>query len=291
MLVSTTIIESGLDIPNANTLIVDRADWFGLAQLYQLRGRVGRGANRPTPTFFHPQSSRLTAESARRACRRSIGEQTDLGAGMSIAMRDLEIRGAGDLLGTRQSGHIAAVGFHLYCRLLAQAVSELKGEAPRILTAGTPSVSAGTGFGGPDCAAARCFLASRLCCGRGAALHLYRRLSTLTAVDEVASVEAELKDRFGPLPEPALNLLYQLRIKIAAQGARVQAVVAEHRQLVIRVEAIEYINRTALQQALGDRIRVGRREIRLPLGPEPVWRAELGAVLHRLREAVVALPV
>ncbi len=119
---------------------MDRADWFGLAQLYQLRGRVGRGANQAYAYFFHTHTSRLTDEA--RARLDTIGEQTDLGAGMSIAMRDLEIRGAGDLLGTRQSGHIAAVGFHLYTQLLAQAVKHLKGEgeAPH-LTVSTPTMT------------------------------------------------------------------------------------------------------------------------------------------------------
>ena len=120
VLLSTTIIESGLDIPNANTLIVDRADQFGLAQLYQLRGRVGRGARRAYAYFFHPPWRRLTADAKTRL--ETIASQTDLGAGYSIAMRDLEIRGAGDLLGARQSGHISAVGFDLYTRLLSQAV-------------------------------------------------------------------------------------------------------------------------------------------------------------------------
>ncbi|MBI5082514.1 MAG: transcription-repair coupling factor, partial [Chloroflexi bacterium] len=124
ILLSTSIIESGLDIPNANTLIVDRADMFGLAQLYQLRGRVGRAANRAYAYFFHDRTHRMTPEGRQRL--ETIAEQTDLGAGYSIAMRDLEMRGAGDILGARQSGQVAAVGFHLYTRLLAQAVKRLK---------------------------------------------------------------------------------------------------------------------------------------------------------------------
>src|SRR5581483_10015607 len=124
VLLCTTIIESGLDIPNANTIIIDRADTFGLAQLYQLRGRVGRGANRAYAYLFHPRTSRLTPEA--RARLDTIAEQTELGGAMSIAMRDLEIRGAGDLLGTRQSGYIASVGFHLYTQLLGQAVQKLR---------------------------------------------------------------------------------------------------------------------------------------------------------------------
>ena len=124
ILLSTTIIESGLDIPNANTLIVDRADTFGLAQLYQLRGRVGRGAARAYSYFFRHKKLSPTLEGQQRL--EVIAENTQLGAGYSIAMRDLEIRGAGELLGTRQSGHIQAVGFHLYTRLLADAVRQIR---------------------------------------------------------------------------------------------------------------------------------------------------------------------
>ncbi|HIC94319.1 MAG TPA: transcription-repair coupling factor, partial [Anaerolineae bacterium] len=144
VLVCTSIIESGLDIPNANTLIVNRADQFGLADLYQLRGRVGRGAVRAYAYFLYDRHRRLT-EAARRRLQ-TILEASELGAGFSIAMRDLEIRGAGDLLGTRQHGHIAAVGFDLYCKLLAQAVQKLKegaeGKIPSVPSAPlAPSVS------------------------------------------------------------------------------------------------------------------------------------------------------
>src|SRR5262249_2705331 len=126
ILLCTTIIESGLDIPNANTIIIDRADMFGLSQLYQLRGRVGRGANPAYAYMFRPRPSRLTEDA--RARLDTIAEQTELGSGFSIAMRDLEIRGSGDLLGTRQSGYIASVGFYLYTQLLAQSVQKLKSE-------------------------------------------------------------------------------------------------------------------------------------------------------------------
>ena len=127
ILLCTSIIESGLDIPNANTLIVDRGDTFGLAQLYQLRGRVGRGAHRAYAYFFRHKRRMPTSEGQERL--EVIAENTQLGAGYSIAMRDLEMRGAGDLLGTRQSGFIAAVGFHLYTRMLAQSVRQLRGSS------------------------------------------------------------------------------------------------------------------------------------------------------------------
>src|SRR6516165_4525173 len=126
VLVCTTIVESGLDIPTVNTLVVDRADRLGLAQLYQLRGRVGRRGQRAYAYLLHPRDRALTEEAYERL--KTIGENTDLGSGFTIAMRDLELRGAGNLLGADQSGHIAAVGFALYCQLVTDAVSELKGE-------------------------------------------------------------------------------------------------------------------------------------------------------------------
>ena len=128
VLVCTTIVESGLDMPTVNTLVVDRADLLGLAQLYQLRGRVGRRGQRAYAYLLHPPTASLTEEAYERL--KTIGEFTDLGSGFKIAMRDLEIRGAGNLLGAEQSGHIAAVGFDLYCQMVTEAVGELKGETP-----------------------------------------------------------------------------------------------------------------------------------------------------------------
>ena len=129
VLVCTTIIESGIDMPTVNTLVVDRADLLGLGQLHQLRGRVGRSGQRAYAYLFHPQDRALTEEAYERL--KTIGEATELGSGFKIAMRDLEIRGAGNLLGTGQSGHIAAVGYDLYCQMVTEAVAELKGEPVR----------------------------------------------------------------------------------------------------------------------------------------------------------------
>ena len=128
VLVCTTIIESGIDMPTVNTLVVERADLLGLGQMHQLRGRVGRSGSRAYAYLFYPPDARLTEEAYERL--RTIGEATDLGSGFKIAMRDLEIRGAGNLLGESQSGHIAAVGYDLYCQMVTEAVGEMKGEAP-----------------------------------------------------------------------------------------------------------------------------------------------------------------
>jgi transcription-repair coupling factor (superfamily II helicase) len=282
VLVCTTIIESGLDIPNANTIIVNRADRFGLAQLYQLRGRVGRGANRAYAYFLYDRNSRVT-ETARRRLQ-AILEASELGAGFSVAMRDLEIRGAGDLLGTRQHGHIAAVGFDLYCRLLAQAVGELKGESPRELTDPARTHVLPLEEGVQITLPLDASLPADYIADEALRLQLYRRLAVVATQDEIASVRDELEDRFGSLPPPALNLLYQLRLKAIALEAGVDAIVAEHNEVVVRAAVLEYADRSALRSALGGQIKVRRREVRLRLGPEKVWRAELVRVLERIRD-------
>lgn len=276
VLLSTTIIESGLDIPNANTLIVDRADWFGLAQLYQLRGRVGRGANQAYAYFFHPRTSRLTADA--RARLDTIGEQTELGSGFSIAMRDLEIRGAGDMLGTRQSGHIAAVGFHLYTELLAQAVRHLKGEgeAPRLPIA-TQTVTI-------DLPLPAYFPVSYIS-ETSLRIQLYRRLAEIDSFEAIDAMRAELADRFGPLPRAVEGLLYQIRVKLLAQRANASAIATENGQVTIRLPYLATIDRTALQQSLGHNTRVSRVGIWLPADglPEEQWQANLLDVLEKLQ--------
>ena len=286
VLVCTTIIESGLDIPNVNTIIIDRADRLGLAQMYQLRGRVGRGANRAYAYFLYGRNSRMS-EAARQRLQ-AILEAGGLGAGFNIAMRDLEIRGAGELLGTRQHGHIAAVGFDLYCRLLAQAVRELKGEAPRRLTAGTTVELRPTERNVEVALPLDASLPPDYVPDELLRLRLYRRLAELSSPDELPEVRAELTDRFGPLPPAVQNLLYQLQIKLLALEAGVEAIVAEHRELVIRGAILDNIDRRALQRALGDGdgIRVLRREVRLSLDNEKVWRAMLPRVLMAIRRLV-----
>jgi transcription-repair coupling factor (superfamily II helicase) len=276
VLISTSIIESGLDIPNANTLIVDRADWFGLAQLYQLRGRVGRGTNQAYAYFFHPRTSRLTFDA--RARLETIGEQTELGAGMSIAMRDLEIRGAGDLLGTRQSGHIAAVGFHLYTQLLAQAVQHLKGlgEAPR-LPAAAPTLTIDLPV--------PAYLPTGFIEEPSLRIQLYRRLAELENAAEIKDMQAELTDRFGTLPRAVVGLLFQLRVKLLAQAANATAIGPENGQISIRLPYLASTDRTALQLLLGHEVRVSRTAVWLPYETleEPVWQANLLDVLEKLQ--------
>ncbi len=201
VLVCTTIIESGIDMPSVNTLVVDRADLLGLGQMHQLRGRVGRSGQRAYAYLMFPPDRSLTEQAYERL--KTIGEATDLGSGFKIAMRDLEIRGAGNLLGTGQSGHIAAVGYDLYCQMVTEAVSELKGETPdevEELTVELPM---------------KAFIPESYMETEEQRLEAYRRLAAIATDDEVSDVRAEWEDRYGPVPDPASNLLDVARVRAA----------------------------------------------------------------------------
>ncbi len=232
ILLCTSIIESGLDIPNANTLIVDRADTFGLAQLYQLRGRVGRGAQRAYAYFFRHKRKPPTQDGRQRL--ETIAENTQLGAGFSIAMRDLEIRGAGEMLGNRQHGHIAAVGFNLYTRLLSQAVRQLRSangmakipQATALEVQGPVQVIVDLPITVNIPAS---YVADKMM-----RLRLYRRLADIRSLDEVQALEEEFKDRFGPPPEAVYNLFYQLRVKLVAEKVGLASINSENGQIVLR---------------------------------------------------------
>jgi len=204
VMVATTIIESGLDLPTVNTLIVERADLLGLAQLYQLRGRVGRSDQRAYAYLFHPADQSLTEDAHRRL--EAIGEATDLGSGFQLALRDLEIRGAGSILGEVQSGHIAAVGFDLYAELVAEAVSELEGREP----ATTPQREVRIDL------PVDAHLPETYVGDQELRLEAYRRLATTTTEDEVNDVAAEWVDRFGPLPPAADALVSLARLRVEA---------------------------------------------------------------------------
>ena len=193
VLVCTTIIESGIDMPTVNTLVVERADLLGLGQMHQLRGRVGRSGSRAYAYLFHPAESRLSEEAYERL--RTIGETTELGSGFKIAMRDLEIRGAGNLLGESQSGHIAAVGYDLYCQMVTEAVGEMKGEPkkePSELKLDVPTDA---------------FLPTEYVTKEELRLEAYRRLASVTTAAEVDDIRVEWEDRYGPVPDPAIALL------------------------------------------------------------------------------------
>jgi transcription-repair coupling factor (superfamily II helicase) len=210
VLVCTTIIESGIDMPTVNTLVVDRADRLGLGQLHQLRGRVGRAGTRAYAYLFHPRDHTLSEDAYERL--KTIGEATELGSGFKIAMRDLEIRGAGNLLGESQSGHIAAVGYDLYVQMVSEAVAELKGERP--VEPGEITLDLPLDAHLPSAYVAREELR----------LEAYRRLAGVTTAEEVADVRREWEDRYGPVPAPAEALLAVARLRAECHRTGVRQV-------------------------------------------------------------------
>jgi transcription-repair coupling factor (superfamily II helicase) len=211
VLVCTTIIESGIDMPTVNTLVVDRADLMGLGQLHQLRGRVGRSGHRAYAYLFFPPDRELTEESYERL--KTIAEATELGSGFKIAMRDLEIRGAGNLLGTGQSGHVAAVGYDLYCQMVNEAVAELKGEPVR--------EPAEVKLDLPVDA----HLPADYVAKEDLRIEAYRRLAAVTSESEVDDIRTEWLDRYGPVPEPAESLLAVARLRANCHRTGVREVV------------------------------------------------------------------
>jgi len=266
VLVATTIIESGLDLPQVNTLIVERADLLGLAQLYQLRGRVGRSTQRAYAYLFHPDGAAL-GESAHRRLE-AIGEFGDLGSGFQLAMRDLEIRGAGSILGNVQSGHISAVGFDLYCELVAEAVEEL--ETGRTAGAATPEVRIDLPV---DAHLPEAYVADQ-----EARLEAYRRLAGADDHRAVDDVAAEWGDRYGPVPPAAATLIEIARIRVEALRLGIAEVVAMRREVKIAPVTLSQSQEVRLQR-LSPRsvVRQGAMFI-----PTPT-RAAASSVLEFLR--------
>ncbi len=278
ILVCTTIIESGLDIPNVNTLVVNRASSFGLTQLYQLRGRVGRGTALAHAYFLYDEGKLLTPMAEKRL--RTIREATELGAGFNIAMKDLEIRGAGTLLGVKQSGHISAVGFSLYCRLLAEAVEEQKAEQ-----AGVPKEMVRTSCLLPpniDLPLAA-YIPEEYIPDLDTRLALYQSLVKLERVEQLENMAQEFSDRFGALPPEVRNLLYAVKIRILAARAGIESISTEHGQIILRL--FEGMQFTPEQRRLNlpDGFEIGLSQIRLNLRRmEKEWR-------HILEEVVKGL--
>ncbi len=273
ILLSTAIIESGIDIPNANTLIVDRADWFGMAQLYQLRGRVGRSAQQAYAYFFHPKKqtddSRLRLD--------TLAEHTALGTGFQIAMRDLEIRGAGDILSTRQTGHVTAVGLHLYTQLLTQAIKQQQNGAKT----GPSVASSGIVIDLPVAA----YLPEDWIPEIALRLQIYRRIAGLTDVAQVDTMRSELHDRFGQLPIAVEGLLYQIEVKLLAQQANATHVMVERGQAQIRLPYLGEVDREALAFELGEHVAVSRTAVSFPLS-EDIWRMRLLDILRALAAGI-----
>ena len=248
VLVSTTIIESGLDIPNANTIIIDRADRFGLADLYQLRGRVGRGRQKAYAYLMLPRDMMMVGEARRRV--QAIRQYSQLGAGFSIAMRDLEIRGAGNLLGTAQSGQIAAVGFDLYCRMLRQAVARMKGKSAGSgeLDPGNQSVlrldflamtpeelsrATNKPENGPKISRCGAFIPSAYLPEAKLRIEAHRALAAAPDIDALEMIAAAWRDRFGPLPQEISHLFVTERIRRAAAAKGITKVETRGERLML----------------------------------------------------------
>jgi transcription-repair coupling factor (superfamily II helicase) len=283
VLVCTTIIESGLDIPNANTIIIDRADTLGLAQLYQLRGRVGRSSRRAYAYLLYRRRERMTEEARRRL--QAIFNASELGAGFQIALADLEIRGAGNILGAEQSGHMAAVGFDLYSRLLAEAVEERRarreGREPVVET--PPAVVD---------LPVDAHLADEYVPDVAQKLELYRRLGKARTSADIAAFRAELVDRFGPPPAAAARLVEVAELRLAAEAAGVSSIAREDGQIVVRFG--EGLTRATAMRLLAGSALPGLRptdvifasnqvRVRAPTDPARGW-ALTQAVVARLGE-------
>ncbi|MBI3744614.1 MAG: transcription-repair coupling factor [Chloroflexi bacterium] len=281
VLVSTTIIESGLDMPNVNTLIVNDADRMGLSQLYQLRGRVGRGPTRAYAYFFYKPERQITETADKRL--KTILSATELGAGFRIAMKDLEIRGAGNLLGSEQHGHISAVGFDLYVRLLAEAVAELK-ESPEkraeavvaaLQKQPQPVIDLPMAAHVPESYIPD--LATRL--------GVYKRMAALTDPTQVDDLADELRDRFGDWPEPVENLLFMLKVKLLATKAGVLSISEQTGDLVLTGDDRTWSGLLGVQRPYGDGVRIGNTRVRLDirrLGNK--WRQVLEKMLVQVAE-------
>ena len=285
ILVCTTIIESGLDMPNVNTLILERADRFGLAQLYQLRGRVGRSEHRAYAYLLAPRGRRITEGAEHRL--QAILEASELGAGFRIAMRDLEIRGAGNILGASQSGHIQEVGLDLYTQLLNEAVRELEGEGGATddveIPAELPRIELPMNARIPEDYVDH--LPTRLA--------VYQRLAKMTDADYIPEIRDELRDRFGPLPEEVENLLTLASLRTLAADVGVESIVQGSDAIVLSLRTPVGGARVPLQRALGPSVQVGNTQMQMPLrrlGDE--WLSRLTRVLERFlvfQESLAAL--
>jgi transcription-repair coupling factor (superfamily II helicase) len=274
VLVSTAIVESGLDIPASNTIVVNRADRFGLAQLYQLRGRVGRERQQGYAYFLVPADGRVDEQAQRRL--RVLQELTELGSGFKLALRDLEIRGAGNLLGPQQHGHIAAVGFDLYSKLLAEAVRELGGHeaAPPV----EPVVSVDV----------EGFLPDEYVPEVNQRLALYKRLTAVASDPELGELAAELQDRFGPMPPAAAQLVDIVRIRVAARGLGVEKIEAGRGKALLTFTpgtTVDPARLVRLIHASGGRLKMKREftlEATIADGGWPMARDSLLALLGEL---------
>jgi transcription-repair coupling factor (superfamily II helicase) len=275
VLVCTTIIESGLDMPNVNTLIVNQADRFGLTQLYQLRGRIGRGSNSAYAYFLYNKNKKLTDAARKRL--QTIFEATELGAGFGIALKDLEIRCAVVLLGTQQSGNISAVGFNLYTQLLAEAIEEqksrLSGEekTSRKVILSPPSIDLPL----------KAYIPDSYVPDLEMRLHLYQKLSQVSSLEGIKELKSELEDRFGLIPPEVDNLLYVLKLKALGLKARIESISTSDSVITLRLHQGEQFSRGIINaiSALGIKAGIAQVIINLNSSREN-WQKLLERVLY-----------
>ncbi len=276
VLVCTTIIESGLDIPSANTMIIDKAENFGLSQIYQLRGRIGRGDHQAYAYLFVSDETRLTKDASKRLA--ALMEYKDLGSGFQIAMKDLQIRGAGTALGASQSGHIAAVGYDMFLKLLDQAVHDLKGE--ETVEPLEPEINAAMSSGFPED-----YIESV-----EQRLTLYRRLSRINRISDIADMKKELTDRYGRLPREAENMLLKIMLRVYCIKAGVQRLDLTPDVLILNFsEKHRKTPLASLNAHLGDRFPfefVKKDSVRIQLGRK---RNNIGKALTETRDILKAL--
>jgi len=236
VLVASAIIQSGIDVPNANTIIVNRADTFGLAQLYQLRGRVGRSGDQAYAYFLVPDEGRLTDDAQKRLT--AIQQFTELGSGFRIAAADLEIRGAGNLLGKQQSGHIAAIGLDLYMQMVEQAVQRLKGQVVEEEPDPTLRLNVSA------------FIPEDYVADPHQRLSLYKRLSSSTQIGDLALLHGEIQDRFGPPPEPVERLLEVMQIRLQAKALRLVSIELKTGSVVVTLDGKSKVAQTSIQRLM-----------------------------------------
>ncbi len=262
VLICTTIIESGVDIPNVNTVIIDQSHHFGLTQLYQLRGRVGRGNHRAYAYLLYDDKRALSQEAVARL--EAIQEATELGAGFQIALRDLEIRGAGNILGAEQSGHIAAVGFDLYTRMLTTAVEEVRQghpiEEPEPVSVDLP---------------VQAVIPQNYAGNEEVRVDLYKKFASIRSYGELRDLQEELIDRFGPMPDPVVRLTELARLRIRAGQLGITSIIEREGEIYIRPVIGARLNQTGLRTELGDGVFVTPNQVRMTTSrlSVDVWKA------------------
>ncbi|CAN5539447.1 transcription-repair coupling factor [soil metagenome] len=273
VLVCTTIIESGVDIPNANTIVIDNADTLGLTQLYQLRGRVGRGANRAYAYLLVRPNKPLSVEAEARL--EAIQEATELGAGLKLAMRDMEIRGAGNILGAEQSGHIGEVGYELYLRLLSQAVEEIKAGKPfeeqPLVTLDLPVTA---------------LIPASYLQDVELRLKTYRRIASINRTWEIDLLREELVDRFGPVPEEVERLFSLITLRIRCEQLGIESVVEREREIILRPVDTSSLSPNRLHSLLGPAVRFTPQSIRIRVTElEISWADAISHVLEAIEDS------